>query len=421
MLNSTAITKQHFLNIINVCIALFSYVVWSQEVTSYIVLALLFCNLLGGYRRGIMLWCSCSYFLYTLNTVAFAIGMGVIVFLLFFKSLGKISGNEVFILICTIAVMALSYHYGKDPQILSALLTLSNILLYLLLILSFRTEVDFKNIVDAFWMGSIIIAGCTLFSIYKEGSGDANRLGFDGNVRELANVLVFPLYLKITDLLERKHSSSIPLSIENVYTTLFIVLLLLTMSKGAIFALFCAIIAYSILAHKINGRFILIVFSVVILFTILINYAGVDFSRLGERNYDLNGRTLIWSFYLEKLVARGDFALLLGFGPGNVNRIAPDEYLGRFYAHSTFLDFLFSYGILGFTQIVTFIFLLYKYTRHAKNYFGQAFLLLVVLTFATHGASTNVQLFIAFYVISLSTFIKRDTDRRLCKNRNCQA
>lgn len=396
------IKKKLIINLLNTILILLFYSTLEQEIVSYAVLGLFFVNFLGGYRRGILFWCYSSYFIYTLNPVAYAIGAGTLLFLLFFKVLGKFGIKEIFIFVIAAISVSISYKNGADPQIISALLTLSNLLFFLQMSSTFKHIIDFRNVIDSFWIGSIIIAGCTLISISKEGMGDMDRLGLEGSVRDLANGLIFPLFIKVTDYLSKKRSSSLPLVVENVCTIIFAFLLVLTLAKGAIFSLLISIFIFSVLSHKINGKFVLISIATFLVFFILQIYAGVDFSRLGERNYDLNGRTLIWAFYFEKLLARGNVGLLFGFGPGNVNRIAPEEYLGHYYAHSTFLDFFFSYGMVGFCLIICFILYLFYLSHRVNNNFGIGLLFLTILTYSVTGASTNTQIFIAFYAVYLS-------------------
>lgn len=394
----------YFLNVIFI---LFFYPILDSQTLSFFIIALFVINLLLGVRYGVVFWCGISYFIYTLNPIAYAIGSSMLLAVLAFKAKGKFRIKEFMMLLVAGISIAVSFIFGINPQILPALLLISNFIVFLLLSVIFNTAIDFKNIIDAFWVGSMIIAGCTLISIYQEGLGDSGRLEFEGSVRELANGLVFPIFVWVTDRLEKKHSSSFPKYIENFCAVLFSTLLLMTLAKGAIFSLAMAIILFALISHRINSKLIIIAIVITALFFVVQLYAGIDFSRFSERNYDLNGRTLIWSFYFDKLSLRGDVGFLLGFGPGNVNRIAPDEYLGHYYAHSTYLDFFFSYGAIGFLLILCLISHIYNRARKAKDCFGQAFLLLIILTFSVTGASTNTQLFVSLYSVYLSSVIKK--------------
>ena len=69
-----------------------------------------------------------------------------------------------------------------------------------------------------------------------------------------------------------------------------------------------------------------------------------EFSR--EDRELLNGRSLIWSSYYYKWKDDGrEIEHLIGFGPDSW-----EEYF-RHYAHNSFVDFLFEYGILGVTAL----------------------------------------------------------------------
>lgn len=405
--------------LLNVIFILFSYTILDAQTLSFLIISLFVINLSVGVRYGVVFWCGISYFIYTLNPIAYAIGSSIMLVVLAFKAKGRFRIREFLMLFAASISIAVSFIFGINPQILPALLLISNFFVFLLLTVVFNTAIDFKNIIDAFWVGSMIIAGCTLISISQEGLGDSGRLEFEGSVRELANGLVFPIFVWVTDRLEKKRSSSFPKYIENFCAVLFATLLLMTLAKGAIFSLAMAIVLFALISHRINSKFIIIAIVITALFSVVQIYAGFDFSRFSERNYDLNGRTLIWSFYFDKLSLRGDLGFLLGFGPGNVNRIAPDEYLGHYYAHSTYLDFFFSYGAIGFLLILSLISHIYIRAHKAKDCFGQVFLLLIILTFSVTGASTNTQLFVSLYSVYLSGVIKKNTKNLSISNSNC--
>lgn len=66
----------------------------------------------------------------------------------------------------------------------------------------------------------------------------------------------------------------------------------------------------------------------------------------GEERKLLTGRSLIWSSYYYKWKDDGrETEFLIGFGPDSW-----EEYF-RIYAHNSFVDYLFEYGILGLTAL----------------------------------------------------------------------
>ena len=134
----------------------------------------------------------------------------------------------------------------------------------------------------------------------------------------------------------------------------------------------------------------------------LIYVTKFDFSGFRiERIFDMdelstgNGRAEIWSRYLSIIQGRGLISVLFGVGPGNISRISN---IG-FYAHSTFLDFFFSYGVLGFAYIIFFEYKnLLLVARNNRIFLP--LLVFIVLCYISHGSSSNTVLFILQGVIA---------------------
>lgn len=392
-------------NLFYAIIIIVAYCYLIPEIAGIIIVSILFLKSLLRFREGIFFWCSTGYFLYTISTTFFAISVGIILFGLVPKILSKINEKTIIPLFFICISMFLSYSYGYESQIISLLLTLSNILIFICLLLLFNKDKDYISLVDSFWYGAIILAGCTLYSIVFGDSVERDRLGFEDNVRSLANGLTFPLFFKLIDWIDNKNRCSLPKRLQLSFFILFFILLMLTLSKGAIFSLSFVIFLYAVFKKKINFKFLYVVV-IMLIGAFVAQFQGIiNFSRFGERNYDLNGRTYIWEFYFDHLFSRGPVGFWLGFGPGNVQRIAPYEYLGKYYAHSTVLDFFFSYGFIGFMLFLLFVMYLFGNCIKNHNHIGLAILILSILTYSITGASTNTQIFIMFYAVLLSSKI----------------
>lgn len=383
-------------------VVVIAYKLLLPEIVAAIIVAIMAVVSLKNFRNGIFLWCSTSYFLYTISTTFFAVSVGLLLIGLLPKVIAKLTPTVVMTLLAVIITIFISFSYGYQSQILPALLTLSNILIFVCLVLIYKTPKDYISLVDSFWYGSIILAGCTILSIISGGIDDGERLGFGDSVRTLANGMLFPLFFKTIDWIDGKNRSSLPSFLQNLFFVIFSTLLLLTLAKGAIFSLAISILLYAIINKKLNYKFTFAAVALVIVLVIIQIQGYIDFSRFGERNADLNGRTLIWDFYFDHLARKGSSGFWFGFGPGNVQRIAPTEYLGQYYAHSTVLDFFFSYGLIGFSLFIVFVVYLFKKCITIKNHIGMVFLILSLLTYSVTGASTNTQIFITFYVVLLS-------------------
>lgn len=389
-------------NLFYAAVIIVAYHFLIPEITGAIIVSIVAIKSIFRFREGIFFWCSISYFLYTISTMFFAVSVGIILLGLIPKAFAKFSPKVLAALICVCLSMIFSFSYGYKSQIISMLLTFSNILVFVCLFFSYHEMKDYISLVDSFWYGAIILAGCTLFSIMNGGAGEYERLGFEDSVRSLANGMIFPLFFKSIDWLDGKNRCSLPKWLQSFLFIVFLVLLMLTLAKGAIFSLAIVIFIYALINKKINYKFIIAVSALFICAYLAQAQGSIDFSRFSERNADLNGRTEIWTFYFDHLFRRGTLGFWFGFGPGNVQRIAPYEYLGQYYAHSTVLDFFFSYGFVGFFLFSLLIIYLFTICIKKNNNIGMTMLVLSILTYSITGASTNTQIFIAFYAVMLS-------------------
>ena len=102
-----------------------------------------------------------------------------------------------------------------------------------------------------------------------------------------------------------------------------------------------------------------------------------------------NGRTEIWGHYLRKISNMGSGTIMFGTGPGNISRISNIDA----YAHSTFLDYFFSYGLFGFFGVFIFEFKSLKFLYHKENMIPFAIVVTLLLCYMTHGVASNTSFF----------------------------
>lgn len=297
-----------------------------------------------------------------------------------------------------IFIVTLSYLFGINPQFKSVLLFIRCILMLLTLMNSDISENEFKTYV--FFKFLIIL----FILIYQFKTNTISfywgRLALNGNVRELANAIAIPTFVFGISLLEDKQRilrKIVSLSFFGI--CLFV--LLATSSRGVLFSTFIAIILFYLMTNsKLTFKKVITMTFVFILVFYIINYiSSLDIFKVDRILVDetggLNGRTTIWAQYLKYQFSSIKTALF-GFGPGDVRRLR----ISSFYSHSLFLDWLFSFGILGFVYIILFLWRLFVKLLSTKNKFYISLLILALFLFSTHGIITDT----LFYILIGSSF-----------------
>jgi hypothetical protein len=366
-------------------------------------------------RAGLYYWIGLSYLLYVLNTTLFAISALILIIFLSTEKryLSKQDIRRLSVLIYVLLIQAVSYYFGTNSQFISAALTFSNITIFVLLINNIKNSEDMQYMTDAYYISAFLFAGVTILTIITSGGSlfTGSRLQFEDNVRDMANGIVVAVYIWIISIISGKKYGHLPVRIQNIIGAVSTLLLILTLSKGAIIALIFGIVVYAVLAKKTNVSLIIIA----ILFALLVYFFQttglVDFGRFLQRNNDLNGRTRIWMFYAEKVFSRGIKGVLFGLGPGNVTRVAVGEYLGKYYAHSVILDFFFSYGLAGFVSYILLVVFTASSAIRKRNEVGIGLLVMIHASYFVTGASTNTQVFLTiYYIICLQYEIRKRND-----------
>ena len=110
---------------------------------------------------------------------------------------------------------------------------------------------------------------------------------------------------------------------------------------------------------------------------------------LVDENGGLNGRTEIWGEYLDYEFSSINTALF-GFGPGEIAKMDINGH----YSHSLFMDWLFSYGIVGMLIFVIILIRILRLLLSSKSNFKLSLFLLSCFLFSTHGVITNDMFYI---------------------------
>lgn len=307
-----------------------------------------------------------------------------------------------------IPLIFISIFVGQNSNITTGLF-MGIILLTVIAIINYScvvTRTDIAKIAYAYCCSALSVAIYFVLStllninILKYG-----RLSFFGDIKPIAFTAFIPLLFIVSSKLEGKKCFE---NINNKFfdwllIAVFSSLIILTAARGMIFA---GIVALSIqaLLSKNQIRTIwklipLVIFvSLFIFMNLNTDYLRIsrifDFQNRDEFN-SLNGRTTAWNEYIELYIKGSFIRKLFGFGPGNGGRLVASGL----YTHSTYLDFLISYGLIGFV-----LSLVYEIKAIMKLIQSHDIVLLVVFVFSviaetTHGSSAN------FALLSLHVFL----------------
>ncbi|MCF1675847.1 MAG: O-antigen ligase family protein [Staphylococcus equorum] len=292
----------------------------------------------------------------------------------------------------------LSYIFGENPNIFTLLLFF---LCWIIYESASVEELDMNEVQKYAMMGIIFVCIALLFSLdSNETVLMYGRLSINDNVRELANAVSISVTLLFCTYFVNEKNKE-----HNVVKTFLLgvglLILLLTLSKGAIFALIGTLIIL-ILFSKIPISKKLVIFSLfIILGIIMIYYFSSNnlfrTQRLFEEDTSgLSGRTAIWSTYWEAMKS-SPLTFFFGFGPGDIKRL----HLISYYSHSLILDVLFSYGIVGFILFSTMIVQEFIKSIKSRNNLSIAILAFALLLFSTHSTATNTSFYILMGISSV--------------------
>lgn len=131
--------------------------------------------------------------------------------------------------------------------------------------------------------------------------------------------------------------------------SIFMVCLLLLISRGAILALLLACIYY-FRKNLFSFKLLKYAFGVLIVVLILYNMGLMDGVLLRFASEDMatgSGRTDIWQAGIKTFFSEGIFTILLGAGEGQAMKMA--VLGGQYFSpHNNYLEIIFNYGIVGF-------------------------------------------------------------------------
>jgi O-antigen ligase len=190
--------------------------------------------------------------------------------------------------------------------------------------------------------------------------GISNRIRVDnlGNFNAYAFLIAISLIISLY-LFPKVKSNLIKLLLLITQLPLILVLLL-TMSRGGVFAFLVGVFIYNFSISKKTKIYILVFgLFIILLLYYFISYTGnLEFlterflNSDGDENFD-SGRSIIYLILLNDIIS-SPITLLFGNGIGaiNIDVMAENNIIS---AHNTYLDVIHAFGILGFGIFVYFL------------------------------------------------------------------
>lgn len=308
-------------------------------------------------------------------------------------------------LIIFFVLALLSFFLGQKSEISTMLVLFMSVLLFVQVL---GSKLEPRDL----WLYSLFsLLVLLLVLAYESTQGGVDikfgRLSLNGSIRTVANIAAFPSLISWSLLFQRDNTVNKPLLI--LVGLVSSIVLLLTISKGAILAVIAGVLLSGSYSIKVRNIVPLLLVSVALYFVFnrfLLSSEEYHFYRLFEEVDGLSGRTDIWDVFLTKFLDSPS-TILFGFGPGDIKRFS---FADETYAHSFFLDLLLSYGVimclLYFLVLSRIAIKIYK----TRSPLSTGVLVFTLLLFATHGVVTLSSFYIcigASYATCCGSTIKK--------------
>lgn len=330
--------------------------------------------------------------------------------LLFFKHPKIIRKFKAGVLLLSgICIIILSYIGGYKSNVNAAILMALCMITVLILYNceDIMTDVDISTFVWAYICQAFTISIYFAGKLFNGGlSYTYGRLSFSGDIKTVSIIVSIPLVLILCTKLERKKLfQNFDFGVwAYAIVLLFSVILIATAARGMILAVLVAVVVQALFTK--NKKSIIIKLLPIVCFLMLFIISNLDnpslrISRLFEESEFAsgNGRIEIWGTYTSTIFNSGLHRILLGMGPGEISRIGNSGY----YAHSVFLDFFFSYGLMGFVTVTICETKLLLTAIKSKDIIITSLMVSLIIMYSGHGSCASTSLFIlqiVLYIIS---------------------
>lgn len=280
--------------------------------------------------------------------------------------------KQVFLLLIVISIIALLSYNNKNmisvfPKLTLSLFTYYSFSRYLLLY-----NRDMSIVLFGLCFGTALSPFFQIEVADLTSLNTANRIKIDnlGNFNAYAYLIAVSLIISIYLLTKIKPIFSKLLFI-GIQSPLLIVLLL-TLSRGGVFALVMGLVLYNFSVNKKTKIYLLLftIFAIVVVGKILIQVDGTDLfmNRFlnSERDEDFDsGRSIVYLFLLNDLFSSFS-AFVFGFGFGAIE-IDVSAETPLISAHNTYLDVFYSCGVIGLAVFIRYLFQVYKNIKAVPN------------------------------------------------------
>ncbi len=328
----------------------------------------------------------------------------------------KIKTDEFALIILSLIAFMISYMFGIDAQLSTALIQVFVIIQYVMICNIYSKDGN-SLLVLTLMLAGFCISFVVLLQLF---TGTAvflwgTRLTYKSSVRALSTAMSFPIfYLSCYFMMPKRRKYSMPKQLAMLIVLLIlVVLLILTYSRGVILSVLIA--GAYILFKRLGARSVksyMIYFVLLMAVFLVLRSVEIDTKMMFDALGGGNGRLKIWTFYFDKLFECGWQNVLFGFGPGDILRISQGTEFQDMYAHSAILDYFFSYGLVGFSIFIYMLLRAFCQACAAKNDFVMGLLILTVCLYATHNncASEEMHILIALvYSMSCEVISKQES------------
>ena len=327
-------------------------------------------------------------------------GVIVILSLLFYDidMLRSLSG--ILPMFAGICLVACSAFFGVSSQINTAL-QMALCIVRVVVLYNYSRNDLFRECLFGYISGGISLIVIFTLSVVRRTANIMvyGRLSLFGDIKAMAIAAAIPMMLILCSRLEgKKLYSNIGNPIVDMALTLALGLItVLSGARGLIIGIIIVLVLYFLVVRKNAGA---VFFAMMVLVFAYILGNTLDFSVFRmERFTEVeelmtgNGRTSLWIEFMRYIWNRGVVGILFGVGPGDIKRLG----VASAYAHSCFLDVLFSYGILGFAFVMYFEYVIIRECIKKRNFLAFAINAMLIITYWAHGTATNT----AFYSLQV--------------------
>lgn len=222
------------------------------------------------------------------------------------------------------------------------------------------------------------------------------RFVVDYSTRQIANFAGPSIILLLFSIMYNDKYKNI----KSLLLVLCLGMLLSTQSRGVIIALLVSIAIYLFIniynKHISNHKIIITAISIIVLIPILLyisSHFGVDIERAktrmtSEEEFIDNIRLQIWMIAFYNIDILG---LFIGSGMDSFSIILSESTGGlyEYYAHSVFIDAIFSIGVIGFIGLLILQLYSIRVSLLKKNYIGLVLMIYIIISYAFHGTITR--------------------------------